>query len=144
MGGILYDRGDYKGALNCYQKSLDIYEDLCNLAGMSSCYINMGNILSSRGDYEGALKLYQKSLKINEELGDRAGMSICYQNIGLVYKNCGKKSEALEMYQKCLSLKQELGLPIPSWLPATIKELRGWIGIDYDERYIFKNPDWLC
>ncbi len=120
--GIIHRlQGNYPRALEYYQKSLKIDEELGDRNGMSYCYGNIGIIHHIQGNYPRALEYYQKSIKITEELGDRKGMSISYNNIGLIYWNQGNYpkvhpvkrdslfNRALEYYQKSLKIREELG-----------------------------------
>ncbi len=109
IGAIHQYQGNYPKALEYYQKSLKIKEELGGRKGMSSSYNNIGAIHYYQGNYPKALEYYQKSLKIREELGNRKGMSASYNNIGLIHNEQGNYPRALEYFQKSLKIKEELG-----------------------------------
>ncbi|MEA2602862.1 MAG: hypothetical protein QOF89_3854, partial [Acidobacteriota bacterium] len=49
LGMVSQDRGDYEQALEWYQKSLRIFEELGNRAGMASSYHQLGMVAQHRG-----------------------------------------------------------------------------------------------
>ena len=101
--------GDYQGALDQYRRSLAIFEELGDRAGMAASYHQLGRVAQNRGDYQGALDQYRRSLAIKEELGDRAGMAASYHQLGRVAQNRGDYQEALDQYRRSLAIFEELG-----------------------------------
>jgi tetratricopeptide (TPR) repeat protein len=89
LGRLAHRRGDYKEAARQYQRSLDIFEQLGDQAGMASGYGNLGIEAQWLGDYEEAARQYQRSLDIKEQIGNRAGMAISYQQLGILAMNRG-------------------------------------------------------
>ena len=106
---LLQNRGDYAAALEQYEKSLQMKEELGDRAGVSSSLHQIGMIHQHRGDYDPALEQYKKSLQIKEELGNRAGVSSSLHQIGIIHQHRGDYDAALEQYEKSLQIKEELG-----------------------------------
>ncbi|MDY6999988.1 MAG: tetratricopeptide repeat protein, partial [Actinomycetota bacterium] len=108
--GLIHNaRGEYETALEWYERSLALCEELGDRAGLATTYNNIGIIYDARGEYETALEWYMKDLAISEELGDRAGLATTYNNIGGIYKARGEYETALEWYERSLALGEELG-----------------------------------
>ena len=101
--------GDYQGALEQYRRSLAIFEELGDRAGMAQSYHQLGMVAHQRGDYEEALEQYRRSLAITEELGDRAGMAKSYHQLGNLSFLRGDYEGALEQYRRSLAITEELG-----------------------------------
>ena len=87
FGNLLYSRGDYEQALEYYQRSLKIKEELGNREGMAKSVHQIGIIQQERGNYEQALEYYERSLKISEELGDRGDMANSLGQIGSIHQH---------------------------------------------------------
>ena len=76
------DKGEWDKALEFFEKSLELKEELGDMRGISSSYNNLGLLYKDKGEWDKALEFYEKSLEINQELGDRAGISSSYNNLG--------------------------------------------------------------
>jgi tetratricopeptide (TPR) repeat protein len=108
--GIIYVRkGELDTALEYYQKSLRIFEEIGNRQDIAYALNNIGNIYSSKGDFDTALEYYQKSVQIFEEVGNKRDIAYALNNIGVIYYSKGKLDTALEYYQKSLLIKEGIG-----------------------------------
>ena len=68
-------QGNYAQALEHYQRSLKIREEIGDKRGIANTLDNIGNVHHSQGNYAQALEHYQRSLKIKEEIGDKQGIA---------------------------------------------------------------------
>jgi serine phosphatase RsbU (regulator of sigma subunit) len=102
------DRGDIPMAIEYYQKSLKIGEELKDNNLIAIPLNNMGGIYRDQGDTSKALANYQKSLKIGESLHDRYVMAMCMNNIGAIYYRGNDFLLAKEYYSKSLKLMEEI------------------------------------
>jgi adenylate cyclase len=109
MGVSSANKSDNPKALEYYQRSIKIAEEIGNKEISSIAINNIGNIYFRQEDYHKALKYYQRSLKIKEELGDKKGSAITITNIGIIYSRQGEYSKALEYYQRSLKISEEIG-----------------------------------
>ena len=109
MGVSKYLNSDNPKALEYYQRSLKIAEEIGDKTGMASTIGNIGIIFYYQGDYPKALEYYQRSLKITEEIGDKTGMANAILNIGNIYKDQGDYPKALEYYHRSLKINEEIG-----------------------------------
>ncbi len=108
--GIYYRiKGDYPLALEFYQSSLKLFEQLGNNYGIGACLNNIGNIYRWQEIYTQAHQYYQKSLEIKKEIGDERGISLTLNNIGVCLMNEGEYEESLDYLQRSLVIKQGIG-----------------------------------
>jgi tetratricopeptide (TPR) repeat protein len=108
-GGDFYDRGKWDQALECWEKSNEIYEELGDKQGISKALNNIGRVYLNKGELGRALEYFEKSLTTSEELGDKQGISKALNNIGRVYHNRGEWGRALEYFERSLTISEELG-----------------------------------
>jgi len=108
QGISFYIRSDYNQALEYYQKSLKIKEEISDKRGIAGSLNNIGMIYSRQGDYPKALEIYQRSLKIVEEISDNEVIASILTNIGKIYKNQSDYPKALEYYQRSLKISEEI------------------------------------
>ena len=108
-GLICQARGDYDKALDYYERSRTIAEELGDRAQLSKSLHQIGMIHQERGDYDKALDYYERSRTIKEELGDRAGLSTSLHQIGNIHQKRGDYDKALDYYERARTIKEELG-----------------------------------
>ena len=106
MGGNKLSQADYPGALESYQKALEINERIGNLQGTGNNYNNIGLVYYSIYDYPRALEYYQKTLGINERTGNKTGIANCLGNIGNIYNELRDYPKAVDYYEKALTISE--------------------------------------
>jgi tetratricopeptide (TPR) repeat protein len=109
FGNLVMNRGDYDKALECYERSLKVSEEVGNRSGVASSLTQIGRIHQERGDYDEALEYYERSLKIFEELGNRPSVAIPLHQIGNIHYLQGDYDKALGYYDRSLKIAEELG-----------------------------------
>lgn len=102
-------QSNYKLALEYFEKSMAIFEDIGDKQGIASSLNNFGLIYSNQDNYPLAIEYYEKSLAIAEEMGDKRSIINSLMNIGNVYKKESNYPAALQSYQTSLSLMEETG-----------------------------------
>ncbi|PCH85167.1 MAG: hypothetical protein COB88_10410 [Flavobacteriales bacterium] len=85
IGYIYKHQGDILKALEYYQRSLNIHEEIDYKEGIAMALNNFGSIYNDQDDIPKALEYYHKSLKIREEIGDKEGIAMSLNNIGYIY-----------------------------------------------------------
>ncbi len=108
-GILLYNLGDFPGALDTQQRALLLLEELGGDGGIANTLGNIGNIHTSLGDYPRALDFQQRALKLKEKLGDRKGVAATLGNIGILYGCLGDHLKALETKRRALEICEEVG-----------------------------------
>ena len=109
---------DYRTALDLYQKSLEIAEEIFGPSHpeTSTGYNNIGNLYDNIGEYSNALKYYKKDYRICKKLvGDKhPDTAISLNNIGETYRIQGKYKMAKRYHKKALKTRIEaLGVNHP-------------------------------
>jgi tetratricopeptide (TPR) repeat protein len=105
---ILRAWGRLEEAMELFQKSEALCQELGDKKGLSSTYGNQALILHVWGRLEEAMVLFQKSEALCEELGDKKGLSITYGNQALILKDWGKLEEAMKLHKKEEALSEKL------------------------------------
>src|SRR5262249_30811745 len=82
-------RGEYGDALDRYEQSLRIAEELGDRAGIAGSLHQLGILHQRRGEYGDALDRYEQSLRIAEELGDRAVIASSLHQLGKLHQARG-------------------------------------------------------
>lgn len=102
-------QGNYPRALEYYEKSLTIYDEIGDKKGIAGRLGNIGLIYGDQSNYPRALEYYEKSVAIDEELGNKQGIAANLNNIGGIYHSQGNYPRALENFKKSLAILEELG-----------------------------------
>jgi tetratricopeptide (TPR) repeat protein len=107
--GIAYkNKGDYKKALECYFKGIEINKALqlpdynARIAG------NIANVYCEQGSYPQALSFYFNLLEKKKELGEE-NVPVILGNIGNIYVKLKEYPQALDYYFRSLTLKEAAG-----------------------------------
>ncbi|MBU7045615.1 MAG: tetratricopeptide repeat protein [Theionarchaea archaeon] len=109
IGSIMDDLGQWDTAIEYYEKSLEIKENLGDISGIGRTYNNLGLVYAAKGQWDTAIEYYEKSLEISENLGDISGIGRTYNNLGSVYAAKGQWDTAIEYYEKSLEISENLG-----------------------------------
>jgi serine phosphatase RsbU (regulator of sigma subunit) len=108
IGASYQVKGNYLKAIEFYQQSLKIREELKDLKGISSSLANIGSIYINIGEFKKALDYQLRSLKLAGEMGNKESVASSLNNIGIVYNNLLDYPKALDYNQKSLALYEEL------------------------------------
>ena len=106
---VFLTRGDLDRALQLYQESLQLLEQLGDKQGKAASLSNMAQVFLTRGDLDRALQLYQESLQLLEQLGDKQGKAASLHQMAQVFLTRGDLDRALQLYQESLQLLEQLG-----------------------------------
>ncbi|MBI5217413.1 MAG: tetratricopeptide repeat protein [Bacteroidia bacterium] len=100
-------------AIEYFEKSLKIFEELGDKNGISYCYNNMGGVFFSQGNstsdtkiradyYNKTLDCFLKSLKIFNELGDKNKIAAVKSNIAGLYCTIADSTETKSYYNEAI------------------------------------------
>lgn len=121
---MLYSKGDYAGAVQLYQKALNLTEKIFG-AGHPNTLTTLTNLawhLRNKGNHRDAIPLYNRILKIYENLIGQgvaippdhlSVMAICHNEIAF-HRDVPSKSwkEAEEHYRKAVALFSKVPQPV--------------------------------
>ncbi|HHZ65005.1 MAG TPA: tetratricopeptide repeat protein, partial [Flavobacteriales bacterium] len=95
-------------ALEHFDKSLKIREEIGDKKGMAISLGNIGNIYDDQGNYEKALVYCTKALSIAQEIGNVVTIEEASNNLWGTYKKLGKHSQALEMHELYIEMRDSI------------------------------------
>ena len=108
-GILFYNIFNFRKAIDEYEIALEIFKEIGDKAGESTCYRNLGVAYGSLGDFRKAIEFNENSLKIAKEIGDKAGESKCYTNLGVAYDDLGDFKKAIVFLENSLKIAKEIG-----------------------------------
>ncbi len=127
LGVNFMGKGDYDTAINCYNISQNIYEQLNNKNLIARELGNEGLVYLAQGDYPKALKYFLDALKIAEDANDKNEIALLSGYISRVYVSESDLKKALAYGLSALDFhktaKNSLGLALDF----------GYLGIVYME-----------
>ncbi|MBP0022296.1 MAG: tetratricopeptide repeat protein [Cyanobacteria bacterium SBLK] len=103
-----YQNSQFREAAQSWEKALEIYRAIENLAGEGDSLNNLGVVYRLLGEYRKAIEYYEQSLAIARELDDRNGEGRAFNNLGNVYRLLGEYRKAIEYYEQSLAIAREL------------------------------------
>ncbi|MBT6498122.1 MAG: tetratricopeptide repeat protein [Planctomycetaceae bacterium] len=109
LAGLLRTLGDVPRALELWQQSLDIEEQIGDVQGKAATLHNMAGVIAQQGDVPRALELWQQSLELKEQIGDVRGKAATLHNMAGVIAQQGDVPRALELWQQSLALQEQIG-----------------------------------
>ena len=105
---ISHKNGDIKKALNSYEESLIILQELQDKSGIANTLNNIGFIYKVQGHIQKSLKYHNKSLALQLQVNDKLGMAYTLNEIGMLYESQGDIPKALEYFHKSLKINEEI------------------------------------
>lgn len=96
--------GKLKEALESYQKSLEIAQQLKDYKFETIVYIALGNHYNEVGEYHKAIEFYEKRLATASSSGNRRAEGNVYNSMATVYQKLGWYLKAIEFYNKSLDI----------------------------------------
>lgn len=106
-GMQLSKRGQYREALETFQKALVIARELGDKAREWKNLNQIGLVYNSLGEYKFALDFLQQALTIPKQVFENTGA--IHYNIGQVYYQLGQYELALDFFSQASALTQKLG-----------------------------------
>ncbi len=106
-GKILEKLGKEDQSRECYQNSLDLFQEINDQSGIASILNNLGIIYRKQGNLKIALDYYHRSLAIRRTLDNNLDIVASLNNIGIIYMYQGHFDQALTHYQDALTILQE-------------------------------------
>ncbi len=101
-------KGAFDEALDHYNKSVILREEIGDKEGMAPTLSNMANIYYDLGGYSRAIEMYRRSLSIRLEMNDEKGIGRTLSGIGNVMSDQRNYVEALENYRQALKISAKI------------------------------------
>lgn len=131
-GRILYDIGQYKTAIEIWEKGLVFAQNENNQIFFYSLIGNIGMAQNSLGNYDEAITCLEESVNACRENGYSQGEVSQLQALGNIYRNLRQFDKSLEAFQKAVKIAE---MYEPESLSSSLGNLATFynqIG-DYDE-----------
>jgi tetratricopeptide (TPR) repeat protein len=109
LGMLHHAQGEYEKAIENYNKSMKINEELGNKKEIASTLHQLGMLHEAQGEYEKAIEKYNLSLKIKEELRDKGGIASTLGQLGNIHSRQGEYDKAIEKYIQSMKIFEKLG-----------------------------------
>lgn len=105
-GQLFADKGEYKKAIELYQKSYSIHEGNKDFVNMASSLNNIGTSYQRQSMLDSAMSFFLKSIKVAGDAKNNALIAVGYSNIGIIYSDQSNPAKALEYHFKALKLQE--------------------------------------
>lgn len=102
MGNLYRIQGKYIQAIEHYQWSMAIDEELKDSVGVAISRVNIGLIHKQHEDYDKALENYDLAYKAFAEQEHHFGMAVSLGNLGEIYLKTDQHKKAIENYRKSI------------------------------------------
>ncbi len=109
IGHTFDDKGEWNKAIEYYDRSQLIFEEIGDRAGLAAAFNCIGAICCYNGSFDQALDYYERSRAIREDVGDHCGLAQSLNDIGGIYMNKGLWDKALDYYQRSRAIWEKCG-----------------------------------
>jgi phosphoribosyl 1,2-cyclic phosphodiesterase/tetratricopeptide (TPR) repeat protein/anti-anti-sigma regulatory factor len=110
LSAISLQRGNYDLAVPFSQESIQLYEQIDDVAGQVAPYIYLGIGHFYLGNWVEAGEAFNKSLDIAREIGDVDGQSRASNNLALIYMARGDWEQAQEIFEQNCAIWKQIGM----------------------------------
>ena len=108
LGDEYHSLGDFKLAIEFYQKQLGILKEVGDRVREACVYGKLGEAYESLRNFVGAIECHKKYLNINREMGNRAAEGTAYSNLGNACQRLGNFKQAIEYHKQQLTIAREV------------------------------------
>lgn len=103
-GILFYYQGFYSEAMDYYNQSVQLYQNIADSSGIAAVNNNMAIVYELIGDYDDAIEHHLKALHFYESKGSPNEIARSYTNIGTVYGAIENYSKSLFYQKKALEI----------------------------------------
>jgi tetratricopeptide (TPR) repeat protein len=109
LGGVLYQRGDFRGARKAFENLLEVREASGDKNGVTLAQTNLADVLRVQGELDKAISLYEQARATFKEIGDRSTAAIV--NVSLAKALISKQDlpAARGVLLEALTVNQDIG-----------------------------------
>ena len=109
LGSIFRNHGDYDKAIETYEQSKALLEELNDKQVIGNITNLLGIVYHMKGDPKKAIALNEQSLAILEQIGDKKNIGRTYINLGIMYSYLDEREKTLDFHRKALQISLEIG-----------------------------------
>ena len=120
--GVVYEyQHNYDAALNNYQKSLEIKQELKDSIGISYALSFMAGVYNAQQKYKKAEEYCLQALRIRQLINDSFAIALSYSDLGDTYQAAGNLDNAKENYSASNVYVRKLNYP--DFISSNLKQL---------------------
>ena len=105
---LFWEHNDYAKAIEYYEQSLELNQNLNNENGLAMIHNNLGMLYADIREYDRSIDFFQKTLAARRSFDNKEGIIAAIKNISVSQNNLGRFSESLVLLEEALSLAKEL------------------------------------
>ena len=110
MGNNYFSLSDPSGAMQSYQKALEIYERMGDDSGIAWGQSHIGSVyLYLMADYLRAQEYQERALTLFERGNDKKGIATTFGSLAIIYENIGDYPKALRNFQQAEDMYEKMG-----------------------------------
>jgi len=109
MGAIYWRRGDLTEAVYFCRESVQLYQQLDDIVGLSDAYLNLSNVYADQGHWDQAVDALRQGLDLKQKIGDIYGQGMMANNLGYIHLDRGEWAEAATLFEQCHDIWQQIG-----------------------------------
>ncbi len=109
LGGIFRNHGNYDKAIEMYEHSKALLEELNDKQVIGNVTYLLGIVYHMKGDFKKAIDLNEQSLAILEQIGDKKNIGHTCNNLGIMYSYLDERQKSLDFHRKALRISLEVG-----------------------------------
>ncbi|MFK7809465.1 MAG: tetratricopeptide repeat protein [Saprospiraceae bacterium] len=109
IGNIFYYQGQYEKALESYNTSKSLADDLGNARANYACLAALGSVYEKLENYGKSIEFNLASLRLAEKLQYKTGIAFAKGNLATNYKKQGKMNRAEKAMKESIAMKMEVG-----------------------------------
>jgi predicted ATPase len=109
MGNLAQNEGDLEEALEHFETSRRLYQDIGDRVGVAHNLGSLGAVARERGDYERARLLLEGGLTVWKELGRKSNVADALLNLSHVALAAGDDARAHDSAEESLRMMRQLG-----------------------------------
>ena len=109
LGSAYMTLGEYRRAIEYYEKHLQIARELDDRRGAGQDLANLGNAYDFLGEHPRAIEFYEQQLQIARDLDDRRREGNALSSLGAAYHSMGEYGSAIKYHEQALISHRDIG-----------------------------------
>jgi len=108
LGGVYQRQGKFDEAVQTFQQSAKIEEEINNQRGQAMVLNSLGGVYQRQGKFDEAVQTFQQSYELLVNVADERGQAMVLNSLGGVYQRQGKFDEAVQAFQQSYDIGKKL------------------------------------
>lgn len=104
IGSNYWSKGYFDIALEYYYQSMEFYEKINDIDGISRIYNNIGLIYLTTHEFKKGIESFEKAIEIGKKLDRDVMLGKAYFNLGLIFNAMGEFQKSVKQIKKSIPL----------------------------------------